>query len=170
MKVIYLLLDADGDPRYIGYSANIRRRLAEHRRQHPWLVTFVLLDVVHPWQTWQEREQFWIEYYLQFAELMNIARGGNGTGWTSWEARANLSKALKGKKKPPRSKQHSAAIAASNQGKRHSEETKLKMSLARKGKPKPEGHAEKIRKSWEIRRQRSPHNNGHRYEEAISCK
>lgn len=156
MKIIYLLLDADGDPRYIGYSANIRRRLMEHRRQHPWLVTFVILDVVHPWQTWHEREQFWIAYYSQFAELMNIARGGNGTGFTSWETRQNLSNALTGMKRGPWSEERKAAASALRKGKKvHSEETRLNMSKAREGKPKPPGFAEKIRQSWVIRRANS---------------
>ena len=75
-------------------------------------------------------------------ELCNLTDGGEGVSGckslvghkVSMETREKLSKALKGKKKPPRSVEHRKKISVIQKGKKVSEDQKIKQSLAMIGK------------------------------------
>lgn len=76
---IYLLLDAEEVPRYVGKSVNCKQRFSTHRTHqgHTWAVNMVVLEIVPPWKSWKERETYWITYYLP--TLYNLRkRGGAG--------------------------------------------------------------------------------------------
>ena len=78
----------------------------------------------------------------------NIADGGNG-GNLGGVVNRKIAEALKGKKKPPRSKEHCRRISEANKGKKHSEETKRKISEANKGQKLPPPSEEARRKMSE---------------------
>jgi len=60
-------------------------------------------------------------------------RKQNGTGKHTLEAKAKISKALTGRKKPPLSEETKAKISRAGKGKKRSDETKDRMSKSRKG-------------------------------------
>ena len=62
----------------------------------------------------------------------------------SAETRRKMSLAKKGKKRSPFSEEHKLKMSLAHKGKPFSEEHKLKMSLARKGKPLSEEHKRKM--------------------------
>ncbi|OQA30492.1 MAG: NUMOD3 motif (2 copies) [Acidobacteria bacterium ADurb.Bin340] len=77
----------------------------------------------------------------------------------SKEACAKMSKAGRGKKKPPFTEEHKAAIKAAWERRRLtpvSEETRKRQSEARKGKPRPASFLEKMtgRKNTDATKQR----------------
>jgi len=93
-----------------------------------------------------------LERKLVHSELLtdplcyNLVMGGQG-GWkkksqhVSPETRKKISDKARGRKMPPRSKEHCERIAKANTGKKASPETREKMRLARLGKSSPnKGH------------------------------
>jgi hypothetical protein len=64
----------------------------------------------------------------------NLTWGGDG-GVLSEETKQKISIATKGKKKPERTEEHKRKIRELKTGRKHTEESKLKMSLSHKGKP-----------------------------------
>lgn len=109
--VIYLLMDSDGNPRYIGKTDNLTKRVWTHRRNRPWVDRGVELEVVASDARWQDRERYWIAYYRQFVNLDNITRGGNGCGPVSEATRRKLSAALS---RVPRTPEWVARVAAAS--------------------------------------------------------
>lgn len=115
--------------------------------------------------TWEEacqKEKELIEYYgrkdLGLGPLVNMTEGGNGSvgrmvseesrkrmsniikgkklGPLSKEHKQKMSDTLKGKKRKPLSKEHKQKISISEKGKKISNESRQKMSMARRGIPK----------------------------------
>jgi hypothetical protein len=82
-------------------------------------------------------------------EKMRISKTGVRP---SEEARRRMSMAARGKKKPPRSPEHSLAISIAHTGRRLTEETKNKMRLAALGKPKSESHRASMVLAWRKRK------------------
>lgn len=114
---IYGLFDP-ADPerkiRYIGYTSKtleqrLRRHLIESKsknacHRHAWINSLVkqdkrpgvvLIESVTP-ENWQERESFWISFYVK-NDLVNSTTGGEGLINPSPEVRARLSEKTKGK-------------------------------------------------------------------------
>lgn len=68
----------------------------------------------------------------------------------SQESKDKMSKASRGRKKPPRTEEHRAKLREAGKRRKHSEETKAKMSNGKKGKklkPRTEEHKANIRES-----------------------
>jgi hypothetical protein len=70
------------------------------------------------------------------------------------ETWAKVSRALKGRKKPPRSPQHSLAISLAKRGKKQTAESNLKRSITQTGRKLSEDHKQRIRDGWAARRLR----------------
>lgn len=75
---IYLLLDEDGAPRYVGKSLKLSSRIRNHRRNKPWLTTYLVLEIVIP-PSDVEREKQWIVAFRSMGfTLENKNDGGSG--------------------------------------------------------------------------------------------
>jgi hypothetical protein len=73
-----------------------------------------------------------------FASNAAHMRSQHPGGWTwSDEARARLSKATKGKPKPPHTEEAKRKMADAARGRTHSEATRAKLSAARRANPRP---------------------------------
>lgn len=119
---------------------------------------------VCPQETLREREQAWI-HATKCTErrvgynLTTCVDSPNRGKKMSKEACAKMSKAGRGKKKPPFTEEHKAAIKAAWERRRLtpvSEETRKRQSEARKGKPRPASFLEKMtgRKNTDATKQR----------------
>lgn len=94
-----------------------------------------------------EREQYWIDYY-GFEKLYNICSAAGSTAGLKFsdEARQNMSKARKGKKRKPFSDEHKANLSKAKVGNQYakglkrSDEYRAKLSESKKGKPGKAGH------------------------------
>jgi GIY-YIG catalytic domain/NUMOD3 motif len=156
---IYALYDPRNptEMRYIGQtSKTLEERLQGHLDEvstkrtlkRAWIVSLkkvsvrpaiiLVEDVLEA--TFRERERFWIAYYRQLGHrLTNLTEGGEGTlGWTPTdETRENMRRSHLGKK---HTQETILKMRASNKrtclGKRLSSETRCKMSLAGKGRKK----------------------------------
>lgn len=104
-QVIYSLSDPrDHKIRYVGYTKNLFQRIQYHYMQTPnkrgnrcstfeWLVELCDLGLLPEMKvveeiaedaSWEDREKFWISYYVQLGEpLLNRTLGGRPGGW-SW--------------------------------------------------------------------------------------
>ncbi len=158
---IYVLKDPSTlEVRYVGQTARLDTRLRHHlgsagrsplSRKKEWILelkslnlkpVLEVIEVVHPWQDWQERERFWISHYRQFSNLTNVLEGGVPTtlGFHHSEISKDLmSQAHLGKSK---SEDHKRKIGDANRN--PSVNTRRKMSDWQKGVPKPESHMEKL--------------------------
>jgi len=76
--------------------------------------------------------------------LANMTDGGEGCANPTEETRKKISFFQKGKKCKPRTPEHSANASASQIGRIHKEETKLKISMANKGKKRTKEQIEKM--------------------------
>jgi len=80
---------------------------------------------------WQQAEIAWInKLRLQGCDLTNLASGGHGGSHHCLETKQKISLAKTGRKLPPFTREHRARMAIANTGKKHSEVTKKKLSLA----------------------------------------
>jgi hypothetical protein len=142
--------------RYVGVTqGTLERRLRQHvsTRNSPrtpvahWIAKLdregvqpiILAEMV----LWREGgspydfEPVYIEKYRRLGHaLLNVTPGGRGGGIgpKSAEHRARISAALKGRKAPERTPEWRAAHAEKLRGRRHSEETRAKMSAAAKAR------------------------------------
>lgn len=103
-----------------------------------------------------DREIHWIKTYdCVNPKGYNGNSGGGAPTKVSDETKKKVSAALKGKKKPPRSKEHIEKQAATTRGIPKSTEHKIKMSAAGKGRKLPPRseehkakHLEAVKKTW----------------------
>lgn len=79
---IYLILDADGTPCYVGKSDHPDRRFRQHRmtQRHRWATSYLIIEAVALNESWKDREEFWISYYRRWYPLKNVSKGGRGAG------------------------------------------------------------------------------------------
>lgn len=143
---IYGLIDPrDSCLRYIGKSDNPKRRLKEHKigkcRCHRTNWTSKLkalglepkisiIDIV-PVKDWEFWEKFYITKYRGLGlKLVNGTEGGDGLHNPTEEVRRKISNSNKGKKKPPRTKEHCRKISKLKSGRICSIETRQKISQA----------------------------------------
>lgn len=118
-QIIYALIDPrDKKIRYIGYTGNKSKRMAEHLREackkytshkHHWIASLLSNDVVPEMiiieivddSTWRDREKYWIKFYEK--QLANSTDGGEGLVNPSQEIKDRISKKvseiLKGNKR-----------------------------------------------------------------------
>lgn len=148
---IYALTDPRTEEvRYVGVSVRPKARYNEHLsnavkggRTHRdcWIRSliyqeirpgYLVLEEV-PEESWQERERYWIAYYRERGHLTNITDGGEGLpGYVPTpELRLKWSQMRKGVKYAP------GRIPAMK-GKRHTEETRQKISEAGRRACQPE--------------------------------
>lgn len=134
---IYCIENIVKHKRYIGQSVDINRRKYEHIHslsnnkhlnaylQRSWNeygeenFKFSILELCNKSQL-KSREVYWIEFYDSFNNGYNMTLGGDDNPMNYQECRTKLSESLKGNK-----------IWL---GKKHKEETKIKISLGNKGK------------------------------------
>ena len=150
--------------RYIGKSANPKRRMWEHIRdakngvhtyKHKWLKLLlengiepklIILEVTDE-ENWQEVERQWIAKYSEVgSNLTNLTRGGDGLiGYHhSDEAKEKIRQASlerkfpnphwKGKKQSPEHIQKRVEARKQNNTYKHTDETKAKISQKNTGK------------------------------------
>lgn len=131
--------------RYVGKAVDVHQRYKKHlvRKENTYKFCWVeglkqkglkpeleVLEVIYDSndKDWQASEQWWISY-LRFigCRLTNLNGGGIGGKLPSIQTRAKQSDSHKGKKLSP--------------------EIRRKMSLAKKGIPKPSGFSEKLRRA-----------------------
>ncbi len=169
---IYALAEGDtGAVRYVGKAAAPAARLREHLRSKGdtrlprWIaamrrkrrsIQLVILEVVPPDQSWQEREAFWIAHHLAVGcDLVNLTSGGDGLVGASLETRAKL-RALRqaewadlviraARLTTIRSPERRAAISTALTGRPHSADHVAKLPQNQKGRRLTPEHREKIR-------------------------
>jgi len=171
---VYTLSDPrTNQVRYVGVTFRGRKRFNEHMsraatggRTHRdcWIRSLLRLDLRPTYQIveigqgsdWPEVERRWIAHYRQFAKLVNLTDGGEGTpGYAmTEEAKERLSLQRKGVPYPPgripamKGKRHTtearAKIAAAGTGRKQTESARQKLSIARKGKPLSHEHKARL--------------------------
>lgn len=158
--LIYGLTDPEtGDIRYVGKTKHSRRRMYSHRwdgrnqRTHKsyWLRSLfrrglepgiVILEEVTE-DKWQEAEMRWIAHYRELGvDLTNSTQGGEGV--------TNPTQAVRDK------------IGNAKRGQRHSEETKRRISEAKKGNPGSKGyrHTEEAKRKMALAKIGTKHHFG----------
>jgi hypothetical protein len=135
MTTIYCLL-LNNTPFYIGKTLRPNSRFNSHKRTYK--CDILILDEVNDneWKFW---EKYYISLYKSWGyELLNKNNGGGGptTITFSKERNIKISEKLKGISRPYNLKIPKVFILNHkiNQGKKHSEEVKLKMSKSHLGK------------------------------------
>ena len=148
---IYILSDpVTREVRYVGKSNDPQHRLRVHIRNSEeathrgrWVKHLKslglepLLDIIDEVSVdeWQEREQYWIQYYRsQGAPLTNEAPGGIGMKSLTPEIRAKISASVRNAYATTDLAQR---LSEANKGKHLSDETKAKMSATTKGRKRP---------------------------------
>lgn len=137
---IYLVENCYGDPNkvYIGKektNKQCRSREYFHQKTYGKNIKFTYIDEILSLERkfWRPVERFWIEQFRQWGfKIQNKNDGGGGVCYHSLESKNKISKANKGIK--------------SALGHKQSKETRLKISKALKGKPKPKGFGNMMRK------------------------
>lgn len=159
---IYVLLDAEGQRRYVGKSNHPSLRFNAHRRERTWPIRYEVLEWVSE-DEWKVRERFWIKQYRTDGHQLENKREG-GSGWSvgykhreESKLKCRLSKL--GTKHTPETieklrqcnlgrKMSAAAVAkssAAKRGSKHSMSSREKMSQAHLGRSNP-GAADRMRK------------------------
>lgn len=152
---------------YVGRSRDIERRWRRHRRclrsgnhynqhlQDAWngygeqAFQFGVVELVENEDDLKKREGYWIKRYFASGAVYNIDRVSRGTIRVSEETRRKISRAKAGKKRKPFSKEWRRKLSLSLMGNqrakgfKHTPETRRKVSLAGKGKPKSAEHNRK---------------------------
>lgn len=140
--------------RYVGKTDDLSRRFTQHIRieddtykgrwisllQSQGLLPIMTIIEEATSENWEERETFWILYYLEHGHpLTNTFMGSRGPGIVPPETREKMSLAHRGKKQSP---EHIAKRTAGAKGRKASPETRAKLSAFRKGqKSSPEAVA-----------------------------
>lgn len=166
---IYAIRNTISGRVYVGSSINIRYRWYGHRKalnggkhhavtlQRSWkkhgkdAFTFEVLELVIARDNLVMREQYWIDLFRSACPEsgfnMHPTAGGARGYKLSAAACARASVDRLGKKKPPRTAEHCAAISAATRGKKRSPEVCAAMSLERTGrkqKPRTAEHSAAI--------------------------
>lgn len=143
---IYVLIDPrDNEVRYVGKSNNPPQRLKEHLRQSKttykgrWIAKLQecglipLMKIIEEvsFETWPERECYWIAYYrAQGCALTNTTEGGKGASTLSPEIRAKIAAKNRGRKLSP---EQIERLAAGHRGKKRSPEAVAKLVASKRG-------------------------------------
>jgi hypothetical protein len=139
---IYLITNCYGDPNkvYVGKEKYKKypTRKGTHKKTYGNNIIFTYIDEVNSLnhKDWKPLECFWIEYFRQLGfDIQNKNKGGGGLDLLSFESRQLISKANKGKPKPPSfGNNHSIKMKGKNVGKKLTEEHLVILSLTHKNK------------------------------------
>lgn len=131
MIKIYYLHREDNIPFYVGYTKHLKNRLNDHRRKKGNSIELVVID-----ECLEENKKIIETMYIQLFKswgfkLENQNAGGGGPSCHTKESIERY-KNWRKDKKPMLNK-------------KHSEETRKRISNATKGKPKPEGFGDMMR-------------------------
>ena len=156
---IYGLVDPRTEQlRYVGKTVDMYERYRDHKRVRKncylrnWFRQVVACDLLPEMflietvaeADWPAAERFWINYFEYIgANLCNRHAGGWGGNYKpfSEEHRANLSKALRGRKQPPMTAEHRKKLGDANRGRK---QTWTPWNLGKKVGPCPEERKKKI--------------------------
>ena len=181
MSFTYAYLRENGSPYYIGKGSRKDRVYALHRScpvPKDKTKIIILKDNL------TEEEAFKHEIYmiavfgrkdLGTGILLNRTDGGEGTVGRYWseDRKREHSNKVKGKPKPPRSELHRERLSIANKGKKHSEETKGKMSESHTGENNHfygKTHTQEVRsKLKEMKRGLKWWNNGQQTKMSLEC-
>jgi group I intron endonuclease len=120
--------------KYIGSGTAFSKALKEHKREN-----FIceLLDTADNREELNQKEDYWINYFDAMNPSIgyNLKHGGHrGGGYRhTAEDRLKCGDSWRGKKRPPRTAEHTAKLVASFAGFKHSEESKHKISTTLTG-------------------------------------
>jgi hypothetical protein len=148
MAKIYKLKDPDTlETRYIGKTLQpLKYRLAGHiSRSKKYRTAYIncwvykllqegkkpIIELIEECDNWEEREQYWINFYPNLCNHQQGGGHGNSGTSLSEEHKLNISNALKGK---PRSENTKRKISESHKGKIVSDSTKQKLREFNLGK------------------------------------
>jgi hypothetical protein len=140
MKTYIYYLERGGIPFYIGKTNKPSNRQNSHRAKRKdftiYLHTIDLVDSTE-WKYW---ETFYINLFKSWGfTLENKNNGGGGTDFQSISTKLLKSNKLKGKPKPPRTKEHCFKLSQSTKGHLMSDVTRNKISQSNKGISKNKG-------------------------------
>lgn len=144
MTGIYSILNLQNNKRYIGYSVDISRRWQTHKRDlknnkhendhlqaayNKYGADSFQYSIIEecPVDELKERERYWIEYYDSRKNGYNETDGGDGLINPSIDIRKKISDGLKGEKNGMYGV-HLCGELNGMYGKKHTEETKKKLS------------------------------------------
>ena len=151
--IIYGYTNLETGKMYIGQTIDPKRRYKQHLnakytngwhidyQKNPDKYEYSIIEYDIPEDKLAEREIFWISFFDSYNNGYNLTPGGLHSGVNhgdkiTEETRRKMSNSHKA---IPREKH-------AMYGKHHSEESKLKMSIAKKGKKISDEHRDKIRK------------------------
>lgn len=141
---IYLLIDKRNGKKYIGkhngsnknyFSGGVIPNRIIKKHGEDIFERIILEERISDNNVLSEREIFYIEYYDTFNNGYNLTKGGDGGG--DWLLKKSTEENIR-RREIKREK---------NLGRKFSEETLKKMSLAKKGKPLTDEHKKNIAKS-----------------------
>jgi len=127
---IYLVTNCHGDPNKIYIGKTKTSREFDHKRKFGEQIEYTYIDEINSRdrKDWKPLETYWIQQFKAWGfNVLNKNEGGGGVGFHTEETKQKISKNNKKKKRS------------------FSEETKEKMSVAKKGIPKPKGFGEKVK-------------------------
>ena len=156
MTYIYLITNIEGDKIYIGKTNRKYNREYCHKKRFGNQICIDYIDSIDTEDSaeWKKLEVFWIEQFRQWGfKLENKNSGGGGVSRHTESSRNKISLSNRGKKRSAEvivklplfkkgnklflGRRHSdetkLKLRNCNLGKKHSEETKLKISNAKKG-------------------------------------
>jgi len=138
--MIYIyVLEKNNIPFYIGKTKNPKSRLNKHKKIHSCEVFIIDNITDDEWKFWEKHYISLFKSWGFILENKNNGGGGPSSIKFSKERNEKISKATKGKVTSLKTKE---AVSKANKGHKYnlgriqSDETKLKISLATKGKPK----------------------------------
>ncbi len=174
-STIYVLLDANNLPRYVGQTrltlaerlrrhVNVARKPSETSHRCNWIRKCLSEGHTPVIEAWQEvegtqkdvddAERKWIDILknVMGLKLTNSQMGGEGMSMTD-ETKQKISRGNKGKVRSPEMR---ARWSAAHKGKVISVETRQKISDANRGRKlwSAEDRATKLKAAWDLRRQR----------------
>ena len=162
MKIqgIYKIINKINNKIYIGQSINIEERFKQHKRslnkylKYPLYKAFkkysidnfefIIIEIVNDSFLLDQREQYWLDHYQSYLPEngYNLSPSATSTKGYSLTDKTKSLMSLVRKGKP-----------SGHKGKKHTEDSKLKISLSSKGKLKSEEH----RKNMSISRKGKKH-------------
>lgn len=138
MKTYIYYLEREGIPFYIGKTNKPSNRQNSHRaKRKDFTIHLHTIDLVDS-DNWKYWETFYISLFKSWGFVLeNKNKGGGGTDVQSMFTKLLKSSKLKGKPKPPRTKEHCLKLSQSTKGHLVSEITKNKISQSNKGRKSP---------------------------------
>lgn len=120
--------------KYIGSGTALKKALKEHKKEN---FTCKLLEKADNQDDLNSKEIYWINYFDAMNPLVgyNLKNGGSGgCGYKHTEEnKIKCGNSWRGKKRPPRTKNHIDKLVKANAGFKHSESAKFKISKALTG-------------------------------------